>query len=202
MKKPKNQRPDAPIILAFDPGRTQESFAYALLRDGVVVRYGLVRPIASLDHELFKTELDSFVDRMCALITECHPDAVVAERFMDRGGGGKGTTGEFINIMLGCLGVAASSSNLSLDLVMPSTWKNWLTRTYNTGRKGAVRNMLTQLRARWPEQINPKKRGQTRMVIHEGDAIGLALWRHEAPYPTRVGGIDRLIDSNTVKIDV
>lgn len=189
-------------VLAFDPGRATHSFAYAVLRDGVIERYGLVRPIAALDTTTFKTEIDSFVDRMYALIVRVQPDAVVAERFQDRGGGSKGATGEYVNIMLGSLAVAASSANRGLELVMPSTWKNWLTRQYNTGRKGAVPNMLTQLRSRWPEQINPKKRGQTRMVIHEGDAVGMALWRYEAPYMARVGGIDRLIDLNTVKIDV
>lgn len=193
-------------ILAFDPGKNVGNFAFAFLVDGKVECYGSVIPISTMIHPVFSVDADDFYDRMVLLkksLGLTSGDIVLAERFSDRGGGGKGVTGEHINVMLGLM--KAAFMPLSLELVMPATWKGWLARTYHTGNETAkqrtvVPNMWTHLRGRFPDLVYPDDRHQ-RMVIHEGDAIGMALWRYETSEGD-VGSIDGLVDSDTIRIAV
>ena len=193
-------------VLAFDPGKNQTSFAFARLVDGHIKQYGLVRPITTMRHPQFSMDADDFHLRIQNLVRGfglTDSDAIVAERFLDRGGGGKGTTGEHICSMLGIM--KAAIQPLPLQLVEPATWKGWLARTYLTGKETkrqhtVVPNMWQHLRLRFPDQCWPKDKA-LRMVIHEADAIGIALWRYEnTPHqPNRVGTITHLIGDETVK---
>jgi len=194
-------------VLAFDPGKNQGNFAFALLEDGVVLFYGTVVTISTMKHPEFSVDADDFIWRIRSLVSSLGltaDDVIIAERFMDRGGGGKGTTGEHINVMLGLM--KAALGPLPLELVMPATWKGWLARTYLTGKptkrqRTVIPNMWMHLRGRFPEVCWPASKID-RMVIHEADAIGIALWRYETADPSRRGSITGLIDPEAVKITV
>lgn len=191
-------------ILAFDPGKSFESFAYALIEDGVIVQYGRISTIRSLLKNEFADEVVRFTGLVRGLLDTTKPRLVTAERFLDRGGPSKGSTGEFICIALGLIAAECRHSGHTLELVMPATWKGWLARTYAIGKptkrqRTVVKNMLEHLKVRFPVMW-PKDRTR-RLVIHEADAMGIALWRYETE-TGRQGTIDRLIDHRAVKIDV
>lgn len=191
-------------ILSFDPGKSVKSFAYALLVEGSVVRFGTVKTLEDLN-ACFLDYAASFRKRMADLVFESGlgpDDLIVIERFSDRGGASKGTTGELINIMIGLLATVAVEAHVPLVLVMPSTWKNWLAKTYSTGKSTAKRptlvpNMWLHLRERFPIQCWPKDRAK-RMIIHEADACGIALWAWEKS-TGRTGSLTPLIDNCVVK---
>lgn len=206
-------------ILAIDPGATDStykedgslsvngSFAYALLADGVLARYGTVKPVTNLK-DGFAEDAAAFTMRIQGLVRACHlrpTDCVVAERFQDRGGASKGTTSEQVNIMLGIM--AGAVSPCSLQLVTPSTWKGWLARTYKIGKPGArqqteTRNMMTHLVSKHPKVFRPKGKAH-RMVVHEGDACGIGLWQYETSAPQeRQGALDLLVGRSVTKISV
>lgn len=191
-------------VLAFDPGKSQKSFAYSFVVDGTVERYGMVQTLTTLKPPEFKQEVEDFCTRIENLVLRLKPDVIVAERFMDRGGASKGSTGEFINVMLGLIAARVPGG---LELVMPATWKGWLARTYLTGKptkrqRTAVPNMWAHLRSRFPDLCWPKDKTK-RMIIHEADACGIALWRYETHFKgERRGSIDSLVDRRTVKIIV
>jgi hypothetical protein len=192
-------------ILAFDPGKNVGNFAFSLLENGVVRFFGTVIPISTMKPPEFSVDADEFFDRMRSIVASIGltgDDIVCAERFMDRGGGGKGTTGEHINVMLGLM--KAAIYPMPLELVMPATWKGWLARTYLTGKpserqRTVVPNMWIHLRTRFPDVCWPKNKPE-RMTIHEADACGIALWRYEKADPENYGSITRLIDPEAVKI--
>lgn len=189
--------------LAFDPGRNVGNFAFSWLVNGVVECYGTVVPIVSLQDPEFSIDADDFSARLRVLIKSLGVTAeniVIAERFSDRGGGSKGTTGEFINIQIGLL--KAAIAPLPLRLIMPAQWKGWLARTYHTGnptprQRTVVPNMLAHLRGRFPETYEDK---QDRMTIHEADAIAISLWSYEVQAQDRIGSIDNLIDRHTIRV--
>ena len=188
-------------ILSFDPGKSPKSFAYSFMVGGTVMRYGLVRPIDSLEPARYGPESQEFFSRIKSLALETSPDVVVAERFQDRGGASKGTTGEHINLMLGLM--SAALWPIGLELVQPATWKAWLMRHYSIGKPTKKRapmlpNMWMFLRQRFPYCW--KTSIQNRIVIHEADACAIALWRYEtADMVQRYGSIDCLLDRSTVK---
>lgn len=190
--------------LTFDPGRNVGNYAFSWLVDGTVECYGTVVPLLSLQHPDFSECADDFICRMQLLFRSlglAESDVVLAERFSDRGGGSKGTTGEFINIQIGLLKAALGSH--PLELVMPSTWKGWLARTYATGNETATqrtsaRSMHEHLRWRFPETHPIEKIDQ--MTIHEGDAVAMGLWRYETSADDRYGSIDNLFDHHTIRV--
>lgn len=191
-------------VLAFDPGKSFESFAYAIIEDGTIIRYGRIQTIRSLLRDDFEAEVARFIALLQTMIGSVKPDVVIGERFLDRGGPSKGSTGEFICIALGLIASECHHAGYPFELVMPATWKGWLARTYFIGKptkrqRTVVKNMLEHLKVRFPV-LWPKDRTK-RLVIHEADAMGIALWRYETE-AGRHGTIDRLIDHRAVKIDV
>ncbi len=204
-------------ILSFDPGKLVEikrkksnqlvsHFAYALLVDGTVTQYGSIKPIQTLKHPEYTEDAHAFVLRVKALVDCCdldpNTDIVVIERFMDRGGG-RSTTGEFINQMIAL--VAAAIYPIKLQQEPAALWKNWLARAYKIGKSTTIRkcwtpNMWLFLRERFPEICWPPDAEQ-KMTIHEGDACGIALWKYETSDPQKfIGTIDQLIGPQTRKI--
>ena len=195
-------------ILAFDPGKSWDeetqvgSFAYAVMREDHIIQHGLLIPFSSLTDNTV-TQALMFSARIQALLTQFKPDIVVIERFQDRGGASKGTTGEFVNLMIGNLQLTMAQANCELTMIMPSQWKTWLTRTHEIGKKSTTKNIFEYLKVQRPEAFLAKGKNKVpkgkRMVIHEGDAIGIALWA----YQVKLGGqvrLERLLLPEAVRV--
>lgn len=190
-------------ILTFDPGKVNGNMAYSFSVDGHIERYGSIKPLGSIT-EGFEDEVDAFAARVQRLVQEVNPDLIVAERFQDRGGRSKGATPEFVNIQLGIIAIVARP--VRTKLITPALWKNWMRRTYDTGKKTKKSkdckfkdNLL--LFKKTPGAQEVVKRDD--MVIHQADSIcmNLYIWENEDP-EARAQSLQALITTKTVKIDV
>lgn len=131
-------------VLSFDPGA--KNFAYAITEHRIykekmqsrVVLNGLILncPDSPTDFpekiHKFKEELDYlFEDFLSPEDQNSYEFEVVAERFMFRGSGLSGTTGELSNLALGMLALITANHECgTATFITPSSWKT----SYNTVR--------------------------------------------------------------------
>ncbi len=154
-------------IIALDPGKI--NFAAAVMEDRKVVETRYLRPMKSLLWDDFADEVKLFRDEYFEYVTEINPDCVLAERYMARPGIQAGAVGEFVNIMLGIVGVVNASKGIPTHLVTSAQWKNALTARYgDMGSKGM-------------------KRWLPHLSIHEADAVGIAVYSMELEFPEEKG---------------
>ena len=147
-------------IIALDPGKV--NFAAAVMEDRKVLETRYLRPVKSLLWDDFADEVKSFRDGYFKFLTEIEPDCVLAERYMARPGVQHGAVGEYVNIMLGIIGVVNASKGVPTHLVTSAQWKNALTARYgDMGTKGT--------RTFFPH-----------LSVHESDALGIAVYAMEA----------------------
>ncbi len=154
-------------IIALDPGK--KNFAAAVMEDRKVVETRYLQPMKSLLWDDFDTEVKAFRDNYFDYITEINPDCVLAERYMARPGIQAGAVGEYINIMLGIIGVVNASKGVPTHLVTSAQWKNALTARYgDMGSKGM-------------------KRWLPHLSSHEADSVGIAVYAMEQEFPEEKG---------------
>jgi len=193
------------VLLAFDPGKSWDpeketgSFAYAVMVDGKIIQHGLLIPLVSVS-DMDQPAVE-FLVRIKALVAQFAPDMVLYELFQDRGGASKGTTGMCINAMMGLIAGELLQSGRHLVTVSPSLWKTWLTRTHGIGKKEPVKNLFEHFRATVPARVNQKGKANRakRMVVHEGDAIGIALWAYQTKYQGQVD-LANLLDLDAKRV--
>ncbi len=147
-------------IITLDPGKL--NFAAAVMEDRKVLETRYLRPIRSLLWEDFTGEVKAFRDDYFKFLTEVEPDCVLAERFMARPGVQHGAVGEFINIMLGVIGVVNASKGIPTHLVTSAQWKTYIAKRY--GELPRSRGM----KVHFPH-----------LSIHEADALGIAVYAME-----------------------
>lgn len=153
-------------IIALDPGK--KNFAAAVMEGRKVIETRYLRPMRSLLWDDFDTEVKAFRDCYFKYITEFNPDCVLAERYMARPGVQQGAIGEYVNIMLGIIGVVNASKGIPTHLVTSAQWKNALCNRYGKHPKG-MKHWMPHLSA------------------HEADAIGIAVYSLEQEFPEEKG---------------
>jgi hypothetical protein len=154
-------------IIALDPGK--KNFAAAVMENRKVVETRYLQPMKSLLWDDFASEVKLFRDNYFEYVTEIDPDCVLAERYMARPGVQAGAVGEYVNIMLGIIGVVNASKGIPTHLVTSAQWKNALTARYgDMGSKGM-------------------KRWLPHLSIHEADSVGIAVYAMEQEYPEEKG---------------
>lgn len=146
-------------IIALDPGKL--NFAAAVMEDRKVIETRYLSPMKSLLWDDFTNEVKEFRDGYFKFITEINPDCVLAERFMARPGVRQGAVGEYINIMLGIIGIVNASKGIPTHLVTSAQWKNALTSRYGDMGKKGTRTFFPHL------------------SVHESDALGIAVYAME-----------------------
>ena len=124
-------------ILGIDPGK-RETW-YACLQAGHTLARGQQVPVwdlvesAHLDLDPDRP-LNERIDPTLRMLTKFlraqKPDLVIAERYIERPGQGRGNNSETINLMLGLLYATCSQQGVSCRLVIPSAWKQWWDRTF------------------------------------------------------------------------
>lgn len=151
-------------VLGIDPGKKEDSFAYALFifndetYEMTPVTSGyLGTTISNMNNtELFfdfYAELQSLLEY---LEMESN-DVVVAEQYFTRGRFKKGNSESYINFMLGIIYVLTIQFKLRYFLYLPSVWKTKFHSTYNEYADTYMKN------------INGTEK-------HEADASGLAYY--------------------------
>ena len=153
-------------IIALDPGK--KNFAAAVLDGRKVVETRYLRPVKSLLWDDFTTEVKAFRDCYFEYVTEFEPDCVLAERYMARPGIQQGAIGEYVNIMLGIIGIVNASKGIPTHLVTSAQWKNALNSRYGKHSKGM-------------------KHFMPHLSIHEADAVGIGVYSLEQEYPEEKG---------------
>lgn len=76
--------------------------------------------------DLFEDQVKSHLREMKGYIEEYNVDCIIIERYMTRGI--KGSTIEFVNVMIGALSVVAFAKKLKVKTLPASQWKNELKR--------------------------------------------------------------------------
>ena len=153
-------------IIGLDPGK--KNFAAAVMEDRKVVETRYLRPIKSLLWDDFTSEVKLFRDCYFDYITEMNPDCVLAERYMARPGIQAGAIGEYVNIMLGIIGIVNASKGIPTHLLTSAQWKNALNSRYGKHSKG-MKHFLPHLSA------------------HEADAVGICVYSLEQEFPDEKG---------------
>lgn len=166
-------------ILSFDPGKTQDHFAYSFAENAEVIEYGSVVPLEDLTSD-FNDSKNRFYTHACRLIERLQPDLIVVERYLDRGGPKKGAVGEYVSVMIGILSIAAMP--VPVELVMSSTWKVWFRRHFNIGKGLPIECLADKLLLDHPH-LKGKKKKDDKVTVHHGDAVAMGFWRFRKESP-------------------
>lgn len=155
-------------MLAMDPGK--QYFAWSVVSGNEVLGSGmLLNPVDTFSEDelygktmLFSNEFVKLVSRF-PQITD-----VVAERFMVRSTM-MGANCEYISYMLGYAFSVCTARGIRLHLVMPSTWKTYVARTFGLDTKLGL-----------PEVFGftglSKNFVGIPVMEHQFDSFGIAVW--------------------------
>lgn len=163
------------MILSMDPGK--EFFAWSVLTtDGRVIDTGMVKNVVDdMRHMIMMFQVKRFIAEVTSIIKRYNVRVLAVERLTPRPGMGSGATAEYVNVMIGLVYATAKTNNLHLHYaVMPSTWKQWLSRTafgvpsgFNASPEAFGFNHVVK---------NELKSNPFAIKEHQFDSIGLGLW--------------------------
>lgn len=116
-------------LFSFDPGKS--NFGYSIIRNGKLIKIGMLKhTITNIVPTKTLTELrKEYVKELSSLIKLYRSNIstmVVAERYMTRRGGMRGSVAETTNIMIGIL--LSLFKKESVNLITSAQWKNWYTK--------------------------------------------------------------------------
>ena len=115
-------------IMSFDMG--VKNCAYAVLKNKKLMDLGFFQAtISNLIDPYFNIDLDKFVVEFTGLLDKHKPDAIVAERFQNRGMF-RGNGSELINIMIGLMARICHERKIYIMLIPAAQWKTQFNRNF------------------------------------------------------------------------
>jgi hypothetical protein len=150
-------------VLGIDPGKRQTWYSslqvnYVRARGQQVPTWNLIEsdhldldPDQPLNQRIAPTRA-----MLAGFIYQQRPEIVIAERYIERPGQGRGNNSETINLVLGLLYDICSQLDVTCWLIIPSAWKVWWGRTF-------ARTWYDH----WP-QLN----------AHQADACSIGIYGH------------------------
>jgi hypothetical protein len=115
-------------ILSFDMG--VNNCAYGVLKEGKIISLGFFKnTISNLIDPYFNLDIEKFIAEFKDLLKKYQPDAVVAERFQNRGMF-RGNGSELINIMIGLMSRVCQEKKIYIALITAAQWKNRYTKFF------------------------------------------------------------------------
>jgi hypothetical protein len=185
-------------VLAMDPGK--EFFAWSVLSlDGHVINTGMIKNLLNdMTYMVMMYQITRFVKEIEWLLSKYAPTYLAVERLTPRPGMGSGATAEYVNVMIGLVYDTARRMKVGRQhAVMPSTWKQWLSRI----AFGATAAFDASPQAFGFNHVvkNELKSNPFAIKEHQFDSIGLGLWTaHKVqcvPYAETDGLAERLLES-------
>jgi hypothetical protein len=123
-------------ILSFDMG--VNNCAYGVLKEGKIISLGFFKnTISNLIDPYYNLDIEKFIVELKELLKKYKPDAVVAERFQNRGMF-RGNGSELINIMIGLLSHVCHERKIYIALITAAQWKNRFSKCFEHLSKVAV----------------------------------------------------------------
>jgi hypothetical protein len=160
-----------------DPGKSH--FAWSILtHSGKVLDTGMIKNvIQDMSYLVFIAMIKNFSNEVASII--CRKDINIThlaiERLTPRPGMGSGATAEYVNVMIGIVYMTAKKHGVHrFFAVMPSTWKQWLSRA--VFGKPAMFDASPQAFGFNQVVKNEKKSNPFPIKEHQFDSIGLGLW--------------------------
>lgn len=147
-------------VVSFDMGT--KNMAYAVLTNGTLKQLGFFDDtITNLIDPYFNMDLDKFVIGFVDLLTKNKPNAVVAERFQNRGMF-RGNGSELINIMIGLMARICHERKIYFYLLTAAQWKNVFNRQF----KHLSKTILVKKRVK-REEVEVEKKLTALEVLYE-----------------------------------
>jgi len=115
-------------IMSFDMG--VKNCAYAVLKDKKLKTLGFFEStISNLIDPYFNMDIDKFVSEFTGLLDKHMPNAIVAERFQNRGMF-RGNGSELINIMIGLMARICHERKIYIMVIPAAQWKTQFNRNF------------------------------------------------------------------------